>query len=282
MTSAGSTPSNSRSGAMPLGRKSEYTDTYTPSLLYSFNRADARAAIGVSDPLPFRGEDVWWCYELGWLNGSGRPVAGVMQIAVPCTSPCIVESKSMKLYLNSFAQTRFGGRAEVLATLNSDLSVAFRSPVTVQLLEPARVPPAVEQLPGVCLDDLDVEIHTYEPAPDLLALESDSRAVRETLHTHLFRSLCPVTGQPDFATVFVEYSGTPMVRSALLAYLVSFRCHQAFHEATIERIYQDISERCQPEQLSVTGRFLRRGGVDINPFRSNVRDQAAPLRLPRQ
>lgn len=268
---------------MPLGRTTEYSDSYTPSLLYSFKRAEGRAAIGLSNVLPFRGEDVWWCYELGWLNESGRPVAAVAKMTVPCVSPRIVESKSMKLYLNSFAQTRFADRAEVLAALNTDLSAAFGAPVGVQLLEPDQLPAAAGHPPGACLDDLDVEIRTYQPAPDLLAvIAADGLPVRETLHSNLFRSLCPVTGQPDFATVIVEYVGQRIVGSGLLAYLVSYRCHQAFHETTVEQIYRDIADRCTPEQLSVTGRFLRRGGVDINPFRSNVEDHAPPLRLPRQ
>ncbi len=269
---------------IPLGRETEYTDTYTPSLLFPIPRAQARETIGVDDAaLPFRGEDVWWCYEHSWLDERGKPLVAAVQINVPCASACIVESKSLKLYLNSFAQTRFSSRAEVLSTLNSDLAVAFRAPVIVQLLEPSQIPGVAEQLPGTCLDGLDVSIDCYEVDAGLLEVEQgEDRVVKETLHTNLFRSLCPVTGQPDFATVFVQYMGRPLVRGSLLRYLISFRCHQAFHEATVEQMFVDILRACAPEQLSISARFLRRGGIDINPYRSNVDEQAPALRLPRQ
>lgn len=267
---------------MPLGRSVSYTGVYTPSLLCAMERSASRVPMGIAAELPFHGDDLWTAYEFSWLNGRGRPETALVRIDVPCTSPCIVESKSMKLYLNSFAETRFSSRAEVLATLNSDLGVAFRAPVVVELFSAEQLPPD-GALAGRCLDDLEVAIEHYERAPELLRLEDDdSRVVHETDYTHLFRSLCPVTGQPDFATVIVSYSGRPMVREALLAYLVSFRNHQAFHEATIEQIYLDLRRRCRPERLSVYGRFLRRGGIDINPFRSSE-DEAAPMvRLPRQ
>ena len=268
---------------IPLGKPTDYTDTYTPSLLHPINRSEARAVIGLSEPLPFVGEDVWWCYELSWLDSRGKPQVAAVQINVPCNSTCIVESKSLKLYLNSFAQTRFNNKAEVMNTLNSDLAVAFRSPVMVQVVELTQLPAIAEQLPGVCLDGLDVEIDSYEVSPELLTLEEgEERRVKETLHTNLFRSLCPVTGQPDFASVFVQYLGRPILRASLLRYLVSYRCHQAFHEATIEQIFADLNRICQPDQLSVTGRFLRRGGIDINPFRSSTDASAPVLRLPRQ
>jgi 7-cyano-7-deazaguanine reductase len=268
---------------IPLGKPTDYTDTYTPSLLHTINRSDARGVIGVTEPLPFIGEDVWWGYELSWLDAGGKPLVAAVQINVPCNSICIVESKSLKLYLNSFAQTRFNNRVEVQNTLNSDLAIAFRSPVIVQVLELTQLPAITEQLPGVCLDGLDVQIDNYEVAAELLDLEEgEERRVKETLHTNLFRSLCPVTGQPDFASVFVQYLGRPILRTSLLRYLVSYRCHQAFHEATIEQIFVDLSRVCQPEQLSVTGRFLRRGGIDINPFRSNTDPSAPGLRLARQ
>jgi 7-cyano-7-deazaguanine reductase len=268
---------------IPLGKQTDYVDTYTPSLLHPINREDARAQMGVVEPLPFSGEDVWWCYELSWLDESGKPHVAALQISVPCNSTCIVESKSVKLYLNSFTQSRFNNKADVLKTLNSDLSLAFRSPLMIQLFELNQLPPIAEHLPGICLDGLDVEIDRYEVDPDLLTVEDgEERMVKETLHCNLFRSLCPVTGQPDFATVFVQYLGRPIVRASLLKYLVSYRCHQAFHEATIEQIFVDILRSCRPEQLSVTGRFLRRGGIDINPFRSNMEDATDNLRLARQ
>lgn len=272
------------SSESPLGRQAEYTDTYTPSLLHSIERAQARVPMGVDpEALPFRGEDVWTCYELTWLGGRGKPEVCAVRIKIPATSPCIVESKSLKLYLGSLAQTRFANRAELLNTLNSDIGIAFRAPVMIELLELSQIPQIVPQPPGICLDVLDVKLDRYERAPELLKLEpGEGRVVKETLHSNLFRSLCPVTGQPDFATMVIRYLGTPITRASLLAYLVSYRNHQAFHEATVEQIYEDLMARCAPDQLSVTGRFLRRGGIDISPFRSNVEEQMPLMRLPRQ
>ena len=270
--------------ASPLGKPSEYTDTYTPSLLHSIERSDVRGTMDLTDAaLPFQGEDVWMAYELSWLNSRGKPEVSAVRIKVPCSSPCIVESKSFKLYLGSLSQSRFAHRADVLSTLNSDLGIAFQAPVMVELIDLVQIPQIVHQAPGTCLDGLDVKIDCYERSPKLLRLEDgQERVVKETLHTNLFRSVCPVTGQPDFATVVIQYLGRPMTRAALLAYLVSYRTHQAFHEAAVEQLFVDIKARCRPEQLSVSGRFLRRGGIDINPFRSNVDNQLPPLRLARQ
>lgn len=268
---------------IPLGKNSEYPTTYTPSLLFSMERAETRSAMGISTELPFGGEDVWTAFELSWLNDKGRPHVAAVRIKVPCTSPCIVESKSVKLYLNSYAQTRFTSVPDVLGTLNSDFAIAFRSPVMVELLDVNHLGEAVDQFPGTCLDDLDVQIDRYERDARLLRLEEgDQRVVKETCYTNLFRSVCPVTGQPDWASVMVQYLGRPIVRESLLKYLVSFRCHQAFHETTVEQIYMDLQERCRPEQLTVFGRFLRRGGIDISPFRSNVEEIAPLTRLARQ
>jgi len=268
---------------MPLGRHTEYPSTYTPSLLYSIERRANRLAIGITGALPFAGEDVWTAFELSWLNDKGRPEVAAVRIKVPCVSPCIVESKSVKLYLNSYAQTRFTSRTEVLGTLNSDFAVAFRAPVMVELLEVNHLGAAVDQFPGVCLDDLDVRITSYERDPTVLRLEEgEQRVLKETFHTNLFRCICPVTGQPDLASVMIQYRGRPIVRASMLKYLVSFRCHRAFHETTVEQIFMDLQERCRPEQLTVFGRFLRRGGIDISPYRSNVDEIAPVMRLSRQ
>ena len=267
---------------LPLGRRVPYTDTYTPSLLQSIARADARNVMGITSPLPFRGEDAWTCYELSWLNPRGRPLAGMLRIQAPCTSTHMVESKSLKLYLNSFAQTTFRSRGDLLATLDSDLALAFRAPVIVALLDVDYAWDCGAQLPGQCLDTLDVEIDAYERDPTLLECELGQAIVRETVHTHLFRSLCPVTGQPDWASVMVQYVGRPIPPRAMLRYLVSYRMHAAFHESTIEQIFIDVLRHCGPEQLTVYGRFLRRGGIDINPFRSTDETAAPHLRLPRQ
>jgi 7-cyano-7-deazaguanine reductase len=268
---------------IPLGKDSEYPSTYTPSLLYSMERRENRAAMGIADALPFGGEDLWTAFEFSWLSNKGRPEVAAVRIKVPCTSPCIVESKSVKLYLNSFAQTRFNSWADVLTALNSDFAIAFRAPIMVELLEVNRLSQPVDQFPGTCLDRLDVSITTYERDPDLLQLEDgDQRVVNETVYTNLFRSICPITGQPDWASVMVQYLGRPIVRESLLKYLVSYRCHPAFHETNVEQIFVDLQACCRPEQLTIFGRFLRRGGIDISPFRSNVEEVAPVMRLSRQ
>ncbi|MFP6815596.1 MAG: NADPH-dependent 7-cyano-7-deazaguanine reductase QueF [Pseudomonadales bacterium] len=268
---------------IPLGKDNEYPSTYTPSMLYSMERQEHRSTMGISEALPFGGEDVWTAFELSWLSNKGRPEVAAVRIKVPCTSPCIVESKSVKLYLNSFAQTRFNSWADVLAALNSDFAVAFRAPVMVELLELDRIGQPVDQFPGTCLDRLDINVTTYNRDPTLLQLEDgDQRIVNETLYTNLFRSICPITGQPDWASVMVQYLGRPIVRESLLKYLVSYRCHPAFHETTVEQIFVDLQESCRPEQLTIFGRFLRRGGIDISPFRSNVEEIAPVMRLSRQ
>lgn len=267
---------------LPLGKDTEYPTTYTPSLLRSIERAPQRESLGVAGLLPFHGEDTWNCYEFSWLNTKGRPDVAVVKVRVPCNSAAIVESKSLKLYLNSFAQTVFATRAELITTLNSDLSLAFRAPVIVDLVDVEQTPEPVAQLPGRCLDDLDVEIEVYHWCPDLLEVDAGAVTVRQTLYTNLFRSVCPVTHQPDWASVMVQYVGRRIAPESLLKYLVSFRNHAAFHETTIEQIFVDLSQRCAPEHLSVYGRFLRRGGIDINPFRSSSEFVAPATRLVRQ
>jgi len=270
---------------LPLGRASQYVSTYTPSVLRSIDRADARIPMGIADPLPFRGEDAWNCYEFSWLDARGKPDVAMLRLQVPCTSSHMVESKSLKLYLNSFAQTRFKTRAEVLKTLDADLALAFRSPVIVAMLD---VEHGAErhhthvQMPGHCVDHFDIACDVYERSAELLTCEDSATIVRETLHSHVFRSVCPVTGQPDWASVLVQYVGRPIEAESLLRYLVSYRTHAAFHESTIEQIFVDVLDRCDPEQLTVHGRFLRRGGIDINPFRSTHEYIAPELRLPRQ
>ncbi len=267
---------------VPLGKTSGYPTTYTPSLLRSIERATMRAALGVKGRLPFYGQDTWNCFEFSWLNAKGRPETRIVKVEVPCNSAAIVESKSMKLYLNSFAQTVFDTPPELLTTLNSDLALAFRTPVIIELLSVDQSPAPVARLPGRSLDNIDVDCEVYHWCPDLLEVEAGAVTVRETIHTNLFRCVCPVTGQPDWASVMVQYVGHRIPPTALLRYLVAFRNHAAFHEATIEQIFVDLTQRCAPEQLTVYGRFLRRGGIDINPFRSTDQTAAPSVRLNRQ
>ena len=261
-------------GDNPLGHNSEYVDTYAPSLLHSLPRRQGDFG-GL-------GEDLWLAYEFSWLNTKGKPNVGAVQLRVACSSACIVESKSMKLYLGSFAQSRFATPAEVLSRLDQDLAIGFGAPVNIALLSLDQLPPTTLRLPGRCLDELDVSIDRFTPDPSLLALRTPGSMVDETLYSHLFRSLCPVTGQPDWATVAVQYRGAAIDAASLLKYLISYRQHGAYHEATIEQIFGDILGVCQPKSLSVYGRFQRRGGIDINPLRSTHETAAPDYRLLRQ
>lgn len=265
----------------PLGRTVDYVDTYTPSLLHSIDRGETRIRTGSVAPV-FHGEDVWNGYEFTWLERSGKPVVSGLRLRIPCQSPCIVESKSMKLYLGSFAQTRFNGQADVLKTLDSDLGIAVRSPISVELVPLRQLDQLPVAPPGVCIDDVEAEFTAREADAQLLRMEGDHAVVQEAVYSHLFRSVCPVTGQPDYATLWISYRGYPISRRSLLQYLVSYRQHAAFHEAVIEQIWTDLQSHCRPLALSVQGFFQRRGGLDINPFRSSLNEQAMLLRLPRQ
>ncbi len=267
----------------PLGKQSEYPNVYTPSLLCSIPRSKGRDVLHIdSENLPFTGVDIWNAYELSWLDERGKPQIAVAEIQFPCTSSTIIESKSLKLYLGSFNGTRFDGILDVQKTLESDLSVNAKAPVVVKLSTLAQCPlQAIGMLRGECLDELPVSVDAYQPDPSLLSIASQQQR-HESVHTHLFRSLCPVTSQPDWASVHVAYSGRGIDRSALLRYLISYRDHQAFHEQCVERIFLDINTATQPERLTVFARFLRRGGLDINPFRTNAGVSADNIRLLRQ
>lgn len=270
-------------GVVVQGEKTEYITTYTPSLLESLPRNDKREALGIAEgALPFRGVDVWNAYEFTWLNSSGKPEVAAAQFHVPCSSANVVESKSLKLYLGSFSQTRFGNRIEVISALESDLSISTRAPVGVSLLQPDNVQHAgLGVLAGTCLDNLEVEVDEYSWNPDFLVVENDL-IVRESLYTNLMRSLCPLTGQPDTASVFIQYHGASISHEGLLRYLISYREHAEFSEQIVERIFVDIMNRCSPARLTVQARFTRRGGIDINPFRSHDENPTTDVRLWRQ
>lgn len=268
---------------IPLGQSTTYSDGYAPELLAPMSRADARAGIGLLDPLPFGGVDVWNGYEFSWLNARGRPEVAGLRLVVGADSPRFVESKSLKLYLNGYAQTRFADRDAVVERLVQDLAAGFGAPVEVDLVELRRLSMADAELPGCSLDALDIEIAGYARDPDcLVRVPGNGGVVIEALHTDLFRSLCPVTGQPDWASVLVQYRGPAIDHAGLLRYLVSYRTHPAFHETTIEQIFLDVKSRCGCEALSVTGYFQRRGGLDINPTRTDSATQPLQRRLPRQ
>jgi len=268
-----------------LGRQTEYVSVYAPSLLCPLAREQSRQALDLnSDNLPFRGVDVWTGYELSWLNSKGKPQVAVAEFQVPANSPNIIESKSFKLYLNSFNQTKFAGVGDIAQTLESDLSTAAGSPVMV-MVQPLSnaVQHGVGHFVGESIDDLDVDIDCYRPDANILQVQSPEVLVHESLYSDLLKSNCPVTGQPDWASVHISYHGPKIDRESLLKYIVSFREHQDFHEHCVERMFVDISSRCLPLSLSVYARYTRRGGLDINPFRTNT-DGDLPLdvRLVRQ
>jgi 7-cyano-7-deazaguanine reductase len=227
--------------------------------------------------------DFWNCFELSWLLPSGKPVVAVGEFAIPADSPNIIESKSFKLYLNSLNQTAFADQAELLALLEKDLSAAAGKPVGVRLLSLAEATgEGVASAPGTCIDDLDVAISNYAaPAPELLRCDS-ARLIEESLHSHLLKSNCPVTGQPDWGTVVVQYRGAALDHASLLAYLVSFRQHADFHEQCVERIFLDLLRLLEPEHLTVYARYVRRGGLDINPYRSTMAISPENRRFVRQ
>jgi 7-cyano-7-deazaguanine reductase len=253
----------------PLGRAAGHPDHYSASLLFPVPRAPQRAALGIADALPFTGADLWTAYELTWLDECGKPQVALASLDVPAESTALVESKSMKLYLGAFAQTRFAGMTEVLTTIERDLAQVCGARVGVTLRGPSAFPAqSIRELEGETIDDLPVACDAYDVDPSLLGSHGDS--VAETLTSRLFRSVCPVTAQPDIASVQISYRGPRIDREGLLRYLVSYRCHAGFHEHCVERIFTDIAARCHARQLSVLARFTRRGGLDINPFRTNA------------
>ena len=273
-----------------LGKTSAYVDQYDASLLFPIPRAGKRLEMGVGDTPPFFGADLWTAFELSWLNQRGKPQVALAHFTVPCETPNIVESKSFKLYLNSFNSTRFPDAAAVQARLRADISeAAWRgaaqpSSVGVKLLLPEMFDREdVAELDGLSLDRLDVECDRYTPAPDLLSAVFDEPPVTEVLTSNLLKSNCLVTGQPDWGSVRISYSGPQINQEGLLQYLVSFRNHNEFHEQCVERIFMDIWTRCRPVKLTVYARYTRRGGLDINPFRTS-HPQAMPpnTRMARQ
>ncbi|MBH3368128.1 NADPH-dependent 7-cyano-7-deazaguanine reductase QueF [Pseudomonas carnis] len=268
----------------PLGKSSEYISTYTPSLLFPIPRAAKWAELGLSaETLPYKGVDFWNCFELSWLLPSGKPVVAIGEFSIPADSPNIIESKSFKLYLNSLNQTAFADTQSLEATLRTDLSSAAGKPVNVRIRSLADIEAeGVMALPGVCIDGLDINVSSYEhPRPELLRCD-DSRVVEESVHSHLLKSNCPVTSQPDWGSVVVEYRGAALDHASLLEYIVSFRQHSDFHEQCVERIFLDLQRLLKPEKLTVYARYVRRGGLDINPYRSTENTQFLNVRLARQ
>lgn len=266
-----------------LGREVAYPAHYDPTLLFPIPRQGARDEIGIAaDGLPFVGHDRWHAYELSWLDARGKPRVATATLTVPCASPCLIESKSLKLYLNSLNSTRFNSDAAVLERIATDLSARAGADVGVAF----GLPPMAGAPEGESIDGLDVEIDHYgPPRAEFLAADPEVQ-VDETLSSELLKSNCPVTGQPDWATVVIHYRGPRIDRVELLRYLVSFRDHAEFHEQCVERIFCDLMQYAKPEKLSVYARYTRRGGLDINPYRTNYPSEENALpenkRLARQ
>ncbi len=266
----------------PLGQPTQYADHYDASLLFPIPRAPQRLALGLTDKLPFLGADLWTAFELSWLTSRGKPQVALAHITVPCESTHLIESKSLKLYLGSFNNTRFADATEVLAHLRADLTEAAWRGGVVQSSVGVKLIPAelfdrepLYELDGLSLDRLDLDCGQYSPAPELLTVATDEAPVSEVLTSNLLRSNCPVTGQPDWGSVQISYFGPQIDQAGLLRYIVSFRNHNGFHEHCVEQMFMDISARCQPHKLSVYARYTRRGGLDINPFRTSY-PQALP------
>ncbi|CAG9206357.1 NADPH-dependent 7-cyano-7-deazaguanine reductase QueF [Burkholderia gladioli] len=254
----------------PLGKATAYTTDYDAALLFPIPRAGAREQIGIGAALPFFGTDIWNAYELSWLNRRGKPQIAVATFLVPADSPNIVESKSFKLYLGSFAQTAFDSLEAVRDALKRDVSAACGASVAVQLASPTEFRKLrLDELDGIPLDRLDLDTDIYHPDPSLLSAAHEESPVEETLVSDLLKSNCPVTGQPDWGSVQIHYVGPQIDQAGLLRYLISFRNHTGFHEQCVERIFVDILRECRPVKLAVYARYTRRGGLDINPFRTN-------------
>lgn len=265
----------------PLGRDVTYPDAYDPDLLFSIDRATNRASLDL--PATWHGADIWNAYELSWLDSRGKPVVALGQFIVPQDSPRLIESKSFKLYLNSLNQTRMPSSEALRARIAADVSAAAGASVGVTIW-PLREAPAiaVQALPGLCIDDAPIDITSYQPRPDLLRCAPGGHIVTESLVSDLLKSNCPVTGQPDWGSVQIRYTGAAIDRDSLLAYIVSMRQHTEFHEHCVEKMFCDLYAACKPERLFVYARYTRRGGLDINPWRSTHAEEPENTRTLRQ
>jgi 7-cyano-7-deazaguanine reductase len=266
---------------LSLGKATEYREIYAPDLLQAVPRSMNRVELNLTTELPFFGTDRWNGYELSWLNSKGKPHVAIMRCEVPVSSLNLIESKSFKLYLNSFNQSHFDNIESVVDTLTADLSQCAGEKVKVMLFKPAEFSQMqISSFDAVSIDDLDIEIKDYQLAPSIL--HADGEQVEESLTSDLLKSNCLITNQPDWGSVFIRYQGQQINHEGLLRYLISFRQHNEFHEQCVERIFCDIMAHCKPNKLSVYARYTRRGGLDINPFRSNFEQIYPEVRLARQ
>ena len=269
---------------LSLGKQVDYEFEYNPGLLQGVPRSLSRDTLDLANSsLPFDGIDTWTGYELSWLNLKGKPNVAILECHVPITSENLIESKSFKLYLNSFNQTKFASAEDVRQVLQADLSACAGETIEVKLILPEQFTSLqFKEFEGTLLDNLDVEIEQYSPNTQFLAVVKSGAEVKETLISHLLKSNCLITSQPDWASIQIRYEGKAIEHEGLLKYLISFRQHNEFHEQCVERIYNDIMQHCQPDKLTVCARYTRRGGLDINPFRSNYEAPYANHRQARQ
>ena len=269
----------------PLGNHTAYVNIYDASLLFPIEREINWSVRNIErHSLPFMQQsgavDIWNGYEISWLDTKGKPLVRVAEFRFDARSKYIVESKSFKLYLNSYNLSQFNSESAVLQQMQTDLSKASGAPVVIRFHHLDELP-AVQCFNGDCIDELDVEIEQYSPDAQLLQVNAGNTTA-ESLYSHVLKSNCPVTGQPDWASISIVYKGPAIVRESLLKYLISYREHGDFHEQCVENIFMDIWQQCQPSELTVYARYIRRGGLDINPFRSSVSAVAENLRLSRQ
>ncbi|AZG72698.1 NADPH-dependent 7-cyano-7-deazaguanine reductase QueF [Shewanella livingstonensis] len=269
---------------LTLGRATAYQAEYDASLLQGVPRKLNRDAIELSGGLPFHGTDIWTGYELSWLNAKGKPIVAILEVQLDINSVNLIESKSFKLYLNSFNQTKFDSVEAVQETLSQDLGICAQGELTVKVIEPKYFNlERIIDLPGTCIDELDIEVDEYAFNPDHLINSTDpDKNVAETLNSNLLKSNCLITSQPDWGSVMIRYQGPKIDREKLLRYLISFRQHNEFHEQCVERIFVDLKKYCQCTKLTVYARYTRRGGLDINPYRSDFENPPESNRLARQ
>lgn len=252
----------------PLGKETPYHASYSPSLIFPISRNQKRDEIGIPNTLPFHGVDIWNAYEVSWLNPKGKPEVAIVELHIPCESPNIPESKSLKLYFNSLNHTNFSNAEKVREALVQDLSNATKSPVSVRIHSLQNLKETqLQEFKGFCLDQLEIETNEYLVNPKLL--KCCEEIVEEEVYTNLLKSNCLITNQPDWGSVYIHYIGPKIIHHTLLKYIISFRQHNEFHEQCIERIFIDLMRECKPEKLTVYGKYTRRGGLDINPYRSN-------------
>lgn len=272
---------------LKLGMTTKYSSNYDRTLLQSVPRELNRAALGITEIQPFtQGADIWTAYEISWLNAKGVPQVAIADVIIDCKSENLVESKSFKLYLNSFNQTKFRHIDDVQRTIEQDLHHCVNGNVQVRLNSLAvYAQMTIAALAGEVIDEQDIDINDYEFNADYLrdaVYDNADNLVEETLISHLLKSNCLITHQPDWGTLQIHYVGPQINREKLLRYIVSFRHHNEFHEQCVERIFCDLMHFAKPKKLTVYARYTRRGGLDINPFRSNFEPIPRNQRLARQ